>query len=122
MKKALEFSPIDLTAQGLLNQVKERGAPIAQTPEAYLGLSLAYYQQNRYAASIDAARAALALSPGYAAAWNNIGAAQNRMGEYAKAAASCEEAVRLDPGFQLARNNLNYAQSMLKQTVGQKAN
>src|SRR6185295_11995029 len=61
LKKALEFSPTDLTAQGLLNQVKERGAPMAQTPEAYLNLSVSYYQQNRYAASIDAARAALAL-------------------------------------------------------------
>src|SRR6185295_19676699 len=114
LKKALEFSPTDLTAQGLLAQVKERGAPNAQTPEAYLNLSLHYYQQSRYAESIDASRAALALRPGYAEAWNNIGAAQNRLGEFAKAAASCEEALRLKPGYQLARNNLQYAHSMVQ--------
>jgi tetratricopeptide (TPR) repeat protein len=94
---------------------------MAQTPEAYLNLSVNYYHQNRYAASIDAARAALALRPGYPEAWNNIGAAQNRMGDYAKGAASCEQALRLNPKFQLAQNNLDYARSMLQPTAGQKS-
>src|SRR6185295_4120824 len=35
LKKALEFSPTDLTAQGLLKRVTDGGGPMAQTPEAY---------------------------------------------------------------------------------------
>jgi tetratricopeptide (TPR) repeat protein len=54
------------------------------------------------------------LRPGYAEAWNNIGAAYNQLGQYDKGAPACEEALRLKPDYALARNNLQYAREMLK--------
>jgi tetratricopeptide (TPR) repeat protein len=112
---ALELSPQDLTARELMTQA-EAGASTESkpTPESYLTLSLERYREGRYAESIAAARAALALRPGYAEAWNNIGAAYNRLGQYEKGAAACEEALRLRPDYPLARNNLQYAREMLK--------
>jgi len=112
---ALELSPQDLTARELMTQA-EAGASTESkpTPESYLTLSLERYREGRYAESIAAARAALALRPGYAEAWNNIGAAYNRLGQYEKGAAACEEALRLRPDYALARNNLQYAREMLK--------
>jgi len=116
LQGALELSPTDLTARDLLARANAQAAnqPTTQTPEFYLGLSLQLYREERYAESIAASRAALALRPSYAEAWNNIGAAYNKLGRYDNAGAACEEALRLKPDFQLARNNLQYAREMAK--------
>jgi Flp pilus assembly protein TadD len=111
LQSALELSPRDLTARALLAQADAEGANQAapQTPEYYLNLSLQFYGEERYAESIVASRRALDLRPGYAEAWNNICAADNKLGRYDDAAAACGQALRLKPGFELARNNLQYA-------------
>ena len=116
LQGALELSPTDLTARDLLARANAQAPnqPTTQTPESYLDLSLQLYREERYAESIAASRAALALRPSYAEAWNNIGAAYNKLGRYDKAADACEEALRLKPDFQLARNNLQYAREMAK--------
>jgi tetratricopeptide (TPR) repeat protein len=116
LQSALELSPIDLTARDLLAQADGEpvNQPTTQTPEYYLDLSLQRYREERYAESIAASRAALALQPNYPEAWNNIGAAYNKLGRYGEAAAACEEALRLKPDFELARNNLTYAREKLK--------
>lgn len=111
---ALKFSPGDATAQALLARVQHQTSASIQTPESYLAMSLQYYREERYEESIDACHSALALRPGYAEAWNNIGAAYNKLGQFAKGISACEEALRLRPDFPLARNNLEYARSMLK--------
>ena len=115
LRTALELSPQDLTARELMMQA-EAGATSASKPSAefYLTLSLERYREARYAESIAAAHAALTLRPGYAEAWNNIGAAYNQLGQYDKATGACEEALRLKPNFELARNNLQYARAMAK--------
>jgi protein O-mannosyl-transferase len=113
---ALELSPTDLTARDLLARANGQAVnqPTTQTPEFYLGLSVQRYREERYAESIAASRVALALRPNYAEAWNNIGAAYNKLGRYDKAGDACEEALRLKPDFQLARSNLQYAREMAK--------
>jgi len=119
LRSALELSPIDLTARELLAQADAQAVnqPAAQTPEYYLELSLEHYREGRYAESIAASRAALKLRPDYAEAWNNIGAAYNKVGRYEEAAAACEEALRLKPDFRLARNNLQYAREMARSSA-----
>ena len=114
LDSALKFSPADVTAQELLAQTESQTSPTTQTAEFYLALSVRYYREQRYAESIDACQAALALRPHYAEAWNNIGAAYNNLGLFEKGVAACEEALRLRPDFQLARNNLQYARQMLQ--------
>jgi protein O-mannosyl-transferase len=119
LQSALELSPSDLTAHELLKQANAQAVnqPATQTPESYLALSLQHYREGRYAESIAASRAAIALRPNYAEACNNIGAAYNKLGRYEEAAAACEEALRLKPDFELARNNLQYARDMAKSSA-----
>jgi Flp pilus assembly protein TadD len=82
--------------------------------EFYLDLSLRLYREQRYVESIVACRLALALRPNYAEAWNNIGAADNKLHRFEEAAAACEQALQAKPDFELARNNLKYAREMEK--------
>ena len=81
LRTALELSPQDVTARELMMQA-DAGATTASQPSAefYLTLSLERYREARYAESIAASHAALELRPGYAEAWNNIGAAYNQLG------------------------------------------
>ncbi len=90
--------------------------PAPQTPEFYLALSLQFYGEERYVESIVASRLALDRRPGYAEAWNNICAADNKLGRYDEAAAACEQALRYKPDFELARNNLQYAREKAKRS------
>ena len=115
VKKGLALSPTDLTAKEVLTKTETQLAHSAQGPELYVTLSLQYYNEGRYEDAIEACRSALALRPDYAAAWNNIGAAQNQLGRYAEGATACEKALRLDPGLELARNNLQFARAKLSQ-------
>ena len=114
LQSSLALSPGDLTARDLLTRADQQTdqRPIAATPESYLDLSLQLYRDGRFAESIEASRRALALRPGYAEAWNNIGAAYNKLGQFDQGAAACEQALRDKPDFELARNNLRYAQEM----------
>jgi tetratricopeptide (TPR) repeat protein len=121
LRSALELSPTDLTARDLLAQADGQAVnqPATQTPEYYLALSLRLYGEERYIESIAASRRALDLRPGYAEAWNNIGAAYNKLGRYEEATAACEQALRYEPDFELARNNLQYARETLKASAKQ---
>jgi tetratricopeptide (TPR) repeat protein len=118
LQSALELSPSDLTARDLLAHAHAQAVnqPPTQTPEYYLDLSLQRHREERYAESIAASRAALKLRPNYAEAWNNIGAAYNKLSRYEEAAAACEQALLYKPDFELARNNLQYARERLKRS------
>jgi protein O-mannosyl-transferase len=117
LQSARELSPTDLIARDLLAQAKAQtlNQPATQTPEYYLDLSLEDYRAERYVESIAASRRALDLRPDYAEAWNNLGAAYNKLSRYEEAAAACEQALRYKPDFALARNNLQYAHAQLEQ-------
>jgi Flp pilus assembly protein TadD len=116
LQSALELSPADLNARDLLARADAQtpNPPAPQTPEYYLDLSLKFYGEERYAESIVASRRALDLRPAYAEAWNNICAADNKLGRYDEAVAACEQALRFKPDLELARNNLQYARQMAK--------
>src|ERR1041385_7052031 len=116
LRSALELSPTDLTARELLARANGQAInqPATQNPEYYLSLSLQLYGEERYVESIAASRRALDLRPGYAEAWNNIGAAYNKLGRYEEAATACQQALLSKPDFELARNNLQYARAKLK--------
>jgi tetratricopeptide (TPR) repeat protein len=107
LEAALRLSPTDVTARDLL--AKADADRTIQTPESYVAASLEYYRQERYGETIAACQTALQLKPDYAEAWNNICAANNKLGRYQEAAAACEQALRYKPDFELARNNLQYA-------------
>ena len=108
--------PGDLTARDLLAEAggQAPASSAAQNPESHLARNFQLYREGRYAESIAASRAAINLRPNYAEAWNNIGAAHNKLGQYDEAADACEQALRYKPDFELARNNLQYAHEMAK--------
>jgi Flp pilus assembly protein TadD len=111
-ERAVELAPADIMARDLL--VKLRTAVSCPgTAAFYLDQSLEYYQAERFDDSIAAAKLALSLRANYAEAWNNIGAAYNRLGQYDLAAEACKRALRLRPGYELAANNLRFAQQRL---------
>jgi protein O-mannosyl-transferase len=114
LRSALALSPTDLTAHELLAQTDGTNQTATETPESYLALSLQFYNEARYIESIEASRLALDRRPGYAEAWNNIGAAYNKLGRYEEAVTACEQALRYKSDFELARNNLQYARERLK--------
>ena len=119
IQKALELSPGNTMAGGLRDRAgleKSNPSRLAKaTPESYLQASLDAYRENRYMDSIAACEEALKVRPGYAEAWNNIGAARNQLGQYEKAVSALETALLLNPDFPLARNNLGYARKMAAQ-------
>ena len=86
-------------------------AEVARDAASWLDLSLGYYQNQRYADSIDAAREVLKLQPETAAAHSNIAAAYASMAMWDDAIQAAQAALLLNPDFQLARNNLAWAES-----------
>ncbi|HEX4084260.1 MAG TPA: tetratricopeptide repeat protein [Chthoniobacteraceae bacterium] len=109
-REALKLSPADFGAQILLARIQ--AAPSSLSPEMLLSQSLAEFRAGHYLQSIGAAQRALQMRPGYAEAYNNIGASWNSLGRYDLGAAACQQALRLNPQFTLARNNLAYALQM----------
>jgi protein O-mannosyl-transferase len=83
-----------------------RASPSA---EAWLDLSLRFYNEGDFRSAVEAARQALVLRPDYAEALNNLAAAHNGLGEWTEAVAAARRAVALKPDFPLARNNLAWA-------------
>ena len=107
LRKAAELSPRDEMVRDLLTEASVFRA------ENYLNESLRLYRERHFDEAIAAARKALELRPGYAEAWNNIGAAYNSLGQFEEGARACQEALRLRPDFALARNNLKFAEEHL---------
>src|SRR5215212_6930114 len=79
---------------------RDPASSAAQIPESYLARNFQLYREARYAESIAASRAAINLRPNYAEAWNNIGAAYNKLGQYDEAVDACEQALRYKPDFE----------------------
>lgn len=84
------------------------------TPEAFLNLSLTYYQRGKFEDCIEACKQALRLKPDYPEAYNNICSAYNALEDWDNAIKACNKAIQLKPDFQLAKNNLNWALSQKK--------
>lgn len=81
----------------------------SRTPEDWLQLSLDDYRAQRYLESIGAAQTAIYLRPGYAEAYNNVGAAYAALHLWGPAIQADRQALRLKPDYQLAKNNLAWA-------------
>ncbi|TNF30463.1 MAG: tetratricopeptide repeat protein [Bacteroidetes bacterium] len=119
LNKALQLSPAHQQSKVLLSQIAasandnigllEDSAERENTPEAYLNLSLKYYNLGQYENCIKACNRALRLRPDYAEAYNNICTAYNQLKRFTEAQKACEKALQLKPGYELAQGNLNWA-------------
>ncbi len=106
VRRAVELSPSDVQSQNLMRDIARDAAP-----EHWLDLSLVQFRRGDYQGALESGRRALRLRPEYAAAYNNICAAENAMASYDEAAADCRRALTLQPDYPLARNNLAFALS-----------
>lgn len=111
--KGLQLSPNhQMLNQLLLNKPSRQpvaAAPQANTPEAYLEQSLAYYNAGQFIECIAAAEKSIALKPDYDLAYNNICAAYNQLKEWDKAIAAGEKGKAINPGNELIKGNLAVA-------------
>lgn len=118
-RQALRIKPdFTLAKNNLALYVSEKAGHAAQpanaTPEDWLNASLRDNQAGQYERSIQDARAALRLRPGFAEAYNNIAADYASMHKWDEAISAAQSALRLKPDFQLAKNNLAWAISQKK--------
>jgi Flp pilus assembly protein TadD len=97
------------------------GARGVETAESYLDTSLQLYRAGDFQGSIDAARNAIALKPGYSEAYNNIAASYASLRRWDEAIEAAREALRLRPDFPLARNNLRWAEAEKQKTLQEQA-
>jgi len=105
-QETLQLIPDDAEAHLIL-----AGGPAfdSQRRDGLINASLASYRAGQYPQSIAQARAALALDPGSAEAWNNIAAAEAAQHHWDPAIAAAEKAITLKPSLEIAHNNLAWA-------------
>ena len=101
----------DIATQLATAEAAVRTAP---TAEAYVDLSLRYFQAQNYNACITAANEAIRRKPEHSVAYNNLAACFGALGKWDEEIAAAKQALRLSPDFQLAKNNLAWAESQKK--------
>ncbi|MDE1160662.1 MAG: tetratricopeptide repeat protein [Acidobacteriaceae bacterium] len=112
-KQALTLKPsLEIAKNNLDAYTRQKNAaPASPTVASLIDQSLGFYRTNDFAASITAAKHAVALDPRSAEAWNNIAAGNAALHHWDAAIVAAQHAVALNPGMQLAKNNLAWAQS-----------
>ena len=81
-------------------------AAVNPLADNYINLSLYYFNEGRFVDCIDACNHALILRPGYDLAYNNICAANNKLGHYDEAIAAARIGLQVNPQNIILRNNL----------------
>ncbi|WP_156993748.1 tetratricopeptide repeat protein [Terriglobus sp. TAA 43] len=112
VKHALDIDPTFQLARNNLaaySAAASKPTTSAKTPEELVDQSLAMYRERNFTGSIASAKAALAIRPGMAEAWNNIAASEAELKHWDAAVNAAKQAVALKPDFQLAKNNLAWA-------------
>lgn len=110
LNHALAIDPDFALAKNNLEQIdefKKAGANgLNVSADAYINLSLYYYNNQRYQDCINACNQALSLMPGSDLAYNNICASYIKLGKYDEAIIAAKKGLESNPGNPLLRNNL----------------
>ncbi len=89
-------------------QRKDHTAPY-RTAEAWVTASVAAFRAGKYEECVAASESALRLRPGFAEAYNNMGAAYAALQQWDQAIQAQMAALKLRPDFPLAKSNLRWA-------------
>lgn len=117
--ETLALFPGDRTATEALElaneQMKQAGNKgKAPTADGLVNQAMRFALQGQWAPCIAAARSAIAISPGFAMAWNNLATCQNGFRRFPEALQSAQEALRLAPDLELAKKNIAFAHAQGK--------
>ncbi len=126
-QRALQLAPGHISAQNLMNQLlaspgglqsplesAENLVKSNPTPEAYLNLSLQYYNARRYEDCIKMCEKALELRPKWDAAYNNICCSYNELHKWNEAIQACETGLKFNPEHRQLKGNLEVSKKGLK--------
>jgi tetratricopeptide (TPR) repeat protein len=86
--------------------VRPLAPPTTQAETWFARASQCDADPEQWAEAVEAYQRVVAIDPGYAAAWNNLGLLQHRVGHYGEAQDAYEAALRADPTCAQARYNL----------------
>lgn len=104
--RALAGGLLALFATALFVNYDFYGTHVGDRPQTHLTIGRAFAQRGDHEAAVLEYSRALALDPGYAKAYNNMGLALEALSRDAEAVEAYEAAVESDPGLATARNNL----------------
>jgi tetratricopeptide (TPR) repeat protein len=106
----LDFEMGDLereTRESLLTGLVRPLVPPADEAEAWFARASAWdADPARWQSAVEAYERVVAIDPGYAAAWNNLGLLEHRMGHYARAGEHYRKALEADESCCQAAFNL----------------
>ena len=106
----LDFSLRDLereATESLLTGVVRPLVPPADAAEAWFARASEWdADPSRWESAVEAYERVVAIDPGYAAAWNNLGLLEHRMGHYERARQRYQRALAADDGCCQAAFNL----------------
>jgi tetratricopeptide (TPR) repeat protein len=103
--EVLKFQDIAKNRKSVSEQA-EAQVQSDKSPQGYVNLSLAYFNDKKYQECISACEEALKLDPANADAYNNMSCAYNQMGDWDNAQKNAELAVKYRPDFDVAVKNL----------------
>ncbi len=116
-KKATELNPqFELAKNNYNFTLSRKSNPTAPkaTAEAFISLSLAFYNVGKFDRSIPLAKKALELQPNSSIVYNNLCVSYIGANKIDEAISAGEMAVKLDPNSSLAKANLDWAKSLKK--------
>lgn len=104
--RALAGGLVALAAAALFVNHDFYGTHLGDRPQTHLTIGRAHAGRGDHEAAVLEYRRALALDPGYAKAYDNMGLALEALSRDAEAVEAYEAAIELDPTLPTARNNL----------------
>ncbi len=118
-KKAVDLDPKNQLSQNNFafalqskNHFDQLEADAKKNPtyNAWINLSLEWYNASNFKKSMVAAEEATMINPNDVIGWNNICAAANKIGDWDRAIVAGEKALKINPNYEQAKNNLAVAQ------------
>lgn len=103
---------VKLKAYDDAERVSKKALALSEDASAYMVLGILYDEQQRYDAALTAYDKAIALSKGWALAYNNRGIALSKLGERAKAIKALKKALKLAPENRSYSDNLKLLQGV----------
>jgi tetratricopeptide (TPR) repeat protein len=103
--EVLKYVDIAKNRKTITDREKEK-VQTAKSPQSYIDLSLAYFNEGKYKECIEACKEVLKLDSTNADAYNNVSCCYNQLGEWDQSVVYGELALKYRPDFEVAQRNV----------------